>query len=87
MPSSVLALRPDVVLVWPTGTPETTIERLRALGLNVVDVPTQSLADVPRGAAASGPARRHLAGGGAAALRLRDAGWRASARAMRARRR
>jgi iron complex transport system substrate-binding protein len=44
----VIALRPDVVLVWPTGTPETTIERLRTLGLNVVDVPTQSLADVPR---------------------------------------
>lgn len=44
----VIALRPDVVLVWPTGTPETTIERLRSLGLNVVDVPTQSLADVPR---------------------------------------
>jgi iron complex transport system substrate-binding protein len=44
----VIALRPDVVLVWPTGTPETTIERLRALGLNVVDVPTQSLADVPQ---------------------------------------
>jgi iron complex transport system substrate-binding protein len=43
----VLALRPDVVLVWPTGTPETTIERLRALRLNVVEVPTQSLADVP----------------------------------------
>lgn len=44
----VLALRPDVVLVWPTGTPETTIERLRTLGLNVVDVPTQSLAEVPQ---------------------------------------
>jgi iron complex transport system substrate-binding protein len=44
----VIALRPDVVLVWPTGTPKTTIERLRSLGLNVVDVPTQSLADVPR---------------------------------------
>jgi iron complex transport system substrate-binding protein len=47
-PEQVLALRPDVVLVWPTGTPETTITRLRSLGLNVVDVPTQSLADVPR---------------------------------------
>jgi iron complex transport system substrate-binding protein len=43
----VLAMRPEVVLVWPTGTPETTIERLRSLGLNVIDVPTQSLADVP----------------------------------------
>ena len=47
-PEQVLALRPDVVLVWPTGTPEATIARLRSLGLNVVDVPTQSLADVPR---------------------------------------
>jgi iron complex transport system substrate-binding protein len=47
-PEQVLALRPDVVLVWPTGTPEITITRLRSLGLNVVDVPTQSLADVPR---------------------------------------
>jgi iron complex transport system substrate-binding protein len=44
----VLELRPDVVLVWPTGTPEPTISRLRSLGLNIVEVPTQSLADVPR---------------------------------------
>lgn len=43
----VLALRPDVVLAWPTGTPATTIARLRKLGLDVVEVPTQRLADVP----------------------------------------
>lgn len=43
----VLALKPDAVLAWPTGTPETTIARLRQLGLNVVEVPTQRLADVP----------------------------------------
>lgn len=43
-----LALRPDLVLVWPTGTPVATIEQLRRLGLRVVEVPTQSLADVPR---------------------------------------
>jgi iron complex transport system substrate-binding protein len=43
----VLALRPDVVLAWPTGTPATTIGRLRQLGLEVVEVPTQSLAEVP----------------------------------------
>jgi iron complex transport system substrate-binding protein len=47
-PERVLELRPDMVLVWPTGTPETTISRLRSLGLNIVEVPTQSLADVPR---------------------------------------
>jgi iron complex transport system substrate-binding protein len=46
-PERVLELQPDVVLVWPTGTPETTISRLRSLGLNLVEVPTQSLADVP----------------------------------------
>jgi iron complex transport system substrate-binding protein len=43
----VLALRPDVVLAWPTGTPGATIAQLRQLGLNVVEVPTQRLADVP----------------------------------------
>jgi iron complex transport system substrate-binding protein len=47
-PERVLELRPDAVLVWPTGTPATTISRLRSLGLNIVEVPTQSLADVPR---------------------------------------
>jgi iron complex transport system substrate-binding protein len=43
----VLALRPDLVLAWPTGTPAATIAQLRQLGLNVVEVPTQHLADVP----------------------------------------
>jgi iron complex transport system substrate-binding protein len=43
----VLALRPDVVLAWPTGTPAATIAQLRRLGLDVVEVPTQRLADVP----------------------------------------
>jgi len=43
----VLALRPDVVLAWSSGTPGTTIERLRALRLRVVEVPTFRLADVP----------------------------------------
>jgi iron complex transport system substrate-binding protein len=43
----VLALAPDVVLAWPTGTPNATIAQLRQLGLDVVEVPTQRLADVP----------------------------------------
>lgn len=43
----VLALRPDVVLAWSSGTPRATIERLRALRLRVVEVPTYRLADVP----------------------------------------
>lgn len=43
----VLALRPDVVLAWATGTPAATIAQLRRLGLDVVEVPTQNLGDVP----------------------------------------
>jgi iron complex transport system substrate-binding protein len=43
----VLASRPDIVLVWPSGTPDTVISRLQQLRLRVVPVPTQSLADVP----------------------------------------
>jgi iron complex transport system substrate-binding protein len=43
----VLALRPDVVLAWSSGTPEATIARLRGVNLRVVSVPTFRLADVP----------------------------------------
>ena len=43
----VMALRPDVVLAWSSGTPQATIERLEAVGLRVVAVPTFRLADVP----------------------------------------
>jgi len=43
----VLALRPDVVLAWSSGTPQATIDRLEAVGLRVVTVPTFRLADVP----------------------------------------
>jgi iron complex transport system substrate-binding protein len=44
----VLALHPDVVLAWATGTPETTVAQLQRVGLHVVEVATQSLADIPR---------------------------------------
>jgi iron complex transport system substrate-binding protein len=42
----LLALRPDAVLVWESGTPAPTIERIRALHLPVVSFQTQRLADV-----------------------------------------
>jgi iron complex transport system substrate-binding protein len=44
----VLALRPDLVLVWDSGTPEPVIEKLRHLGLPVERVSTTHLDDVPR---------------------------------------
>lgn len=43
----VLALRPDLVLAWSSGTPQATIERLESIGLRVVSVPTFRLADIP----------------------------------------
>jgi iron complex transport system substrate-binding protein len=42
----LLAARPDAVLVWESGTPAPTIERIRALKLPVVSFQTQRLADV-----------------------------------------
>lgn len=42
----VLALRPDLVLVWDTGTPETVIGRLAELGLRVERVSTSRLDDI-----------------------------------------
>jgi iron complex transport system substrate-binding protein len=42
----VVAIAPDAVLVWDTGTPEQTIERLRSLGLRVEVFSTQRLNDV-----------------------------------------
>ena len=43
----VLAMHPDMVLVWPSGTPDSVIEQLRRLGLRVESVPTYRLSDVP----------------------------------------
>jgi iron complex transport system substrate-binding protein len=45
-PERVLALRPDLVLAWPSGTPVDTVARLESLGLRVVSIPTYRLADV-----------------------------------------
>ncbi len=45
-PERVLALKPDLVLAWPSGTPVDTVVRLESLGLRVVSIPTYRLADV-----------------------------------------
>ena len=44
----ILALQPDLVLAWTSGTPKPTIERLRSLGLDVREFTTYRVADVPR---------------------------------------
>jgi iron complex transport system substrate-binding protein len=43
----LLAMKPDIVLAWDTGTPVQTIERIRALGLRVETITTLELAHVP----------------------------------------
>ena len=43
----LLALKPDVVLTWASGTPDEVIERLDALGLAHREIATFRLADVP----------------------------------------
>ena len=42
----VLALRPDAVLAWDSGTPVQTIERLKGLDLRVHTITTSRLTDV-----------------------------------------
>lgn len=43
----LLALSPDVVLTWPSGTPDDIIQRLEALKLTHRAIATYRLADVP----------------------------------------
>jgi iron complex transport system substrate-binding protein len=59
----LLALRPDAVLAWTTGTPLPTIERIRSLGLRVVPIETNRLDDIAEAVRSIG----RLAGTGAVA--------------------
>lgn len=43
---SVLALHPDLVLAWSSGTPEGTVAKLRSLNVRVVPIATFRLDDV-----------------------------------------
>jgi iron complex transport system substrate-binding protein len=60
---AVLALRPDLVLSWPSGTPAGTVAKLRSLGVRVVEMPTFRLADVATALRSIG----HIAGTDASA--------------------
>jgi iron complex transport system substrate-binding protein len=50
----LIAFRPDVVLVWESGTPQQVIDHLRALNLPVVEIATYKLADVGQAVRAIG---------------------------------
>jgi iron complex transport system substrate-binding protein len=63
----LLALRPDVVLSWPSGTPADIVARVDALKLRRVDIPTFRLADVPAALLQLGELTGHSATAQAAA--------------------
>ena len=42
----LLALKPDLVLTWTSGTPSTTVEQIRALGLRVESMEVKHLSEV-----------------------------------------
>lgn len=45
---ALLALKPDLVLAWKSGTRPADIARLESLGINVFVIDIRSLADIPR---------------------------------------
>lgn len=66
----LVALQPDLVLAWPSGTPEQTLQRLGASGLEVVLLPTDRLADVAVALRRIGELTGQAAEGRAAASRF-----------------
>ncbi|HSQ69805.1 MAG TPA: cobalamin-binding protein [Steroidobacteraceae bacterium] len=66
----LVALQPDLVFAWPSGTPEQTLQRLSASGLEVVLLPTDRLSDVAAALRRIGELTGHAAEAGAAASRF-----------------
>lgn len=77
---AIVALRPDLVLGWPSGNSVAALERLRGLGLRVEALEPGTLDDVGRQIAAIG----RLAGTEPVAA-VAAAGWAAGLGALRAR--
>jgi len=42
----LLALKPDLILVWPSGTPASVLEQVRSLGLRVEELEIQRMSEV-----------------------------------------
>jgi iron complex transport system substrate-binding protein len=55
----LLALQPDLVLVWQGGTPRPLIDKLRELKLNVLDLGTHELPDIAANLQVLGEATGH----------------------------
>lgn len=50
----ILELKPDIVIVWPSGNKDSDIEQMKKMGLNVVYSRPDKVADVARGLRAFG---------------------------------
>jgi iron complex transport system substrate-binding protein len=74
----IVALAPTVAVVWETGTPAGVAQRLEALGIRVVSIPTRDLDDIARGVVALGElaGTRAVAAEAAGAFRARIAALR-----------
>lgn len=74
----IVALEPTVAVAWATGTPAGVTERLEALGIRVVSIPTRDLDDIAKGVATLGElaGTRAVAGRAAAEYRARIAALR-----------
>jgi iron complex transport system substrate-binding protein len=74
----IVALAPTVAVVWETGTPAGVAERLEALGIRVVSIPTRNLEDIAKGVVALGElaGTQAVAGKAAADYRARIAALR-----------
>jgi iron complex transport system substrate-binding protein len=57
----LLALKPDLVLVWTSGTPATTVEQIKSLGLRVESIEVQHLSEVEAALIRIGELTGHLA--------------------------
>lgn len=44
----LMSLRPDLILVWPSGTPPSVIEQVKSLGIEVQAIDAQRLAEIAK---------------------------------------
>lgn len=67
----IVALKPDLVLVWQGGTPQALIEKLRSLKLPVLAIGTHDMTDIATNLETLGHATGHEADAGKAAADFR----------------
>lgn len=44
----LLSLQPDLILIWPSGTPPSVVEQVKSLGIEVQEIDAQRLAEISK---------------------------------------